>query len=211
MEGRLDRPNEVPPRLGFPGAVSGRFGRTPRSRPLPIASIAPNLSARARQEGGLRPVKFLLAVQDVEEADKGPKDFFAEAATARQRVGADDSEQAGEAGPNRTALMIPIRLKPRPTSMRRPTFGRPPAARTRPTSILAFGSGSRAFRLQRRTSNPDPPISSPSASSPVTYVPTTTQICRPSFTLEARGDILADPHYGAGSEAIGTIGTNVRG
>lgn len=55
-----------------------------------------------------------LAVQDVQEADKEPKDFFAEAATAHERVGADDSEQAGEAGPNRTALMIPIRLQPHP-------------------------------------------------------------------------------------------------
>ena len=74
------------------------------------------------------------------------KDYFAEAATARQRVGADDSEQAGEAT-EPDCHHDPIRLKPRPTSMRRPTFGRPPAARTRPTSILAFGSGSRASRL----------------------------------------------------------------
>lgn len=167
MDGGTPRPTRRrPAATTFSEGDSGEVWKNTQTAPAAnsVDSLKP---VRAFSAGrGLRPVKFLLAVQDVEEADKGPKDFFAEAATARQRVGADDSEQAGEAT-EPDSHHDPDQAPASPTSTRRPPSGRPPAARTRPTSILAFGSGSRVFRLLRRFLDLWSPITASSASSPV--------------------------------------------
>ena len=108
--------------------------------------------------------------------------------------GPTTSEQVGEARPSRTAIMIPIRLQPQPDHIEPSGPWPSTCRRTRPTSILAFGSGSRAFRPQRRTSRfrfTDLVVGHVVAGH--LRPPRQTKICRPLFSLEARGDILADP------------------
>ena len=112
--------------------------------------------------------------------------------------GPTTSEQVGEARPSRTAIMIPIRLQPEPDHIE-PSGPWPSACRrTRPTSILAFGSGSRAFRPQRRTSRfrftdlvVGHVVAGPAKSS------TTTQILSPFVLLRSTRRHSRRSRYGA--------------
>lgn len=124
-------------------------------------------------------------------------DFFASVAHARLRAGADD-KRTGRGGDEPDCHHDPIRLQPR-HDINEPSGPRPSTCRwTRPTSILAFGSGSRAFRPQRRISQIRSPISSSSGSSPVTTTsPTATQNLSPFLHLRSTRRHYHRPRYGA--------------
>lgn len=67
----------------------------------------------------------------------------------------------------------------------------------RPTSILAFGSGSRPTGSAAIFRSLVTDLVALGVAAGPTMSPRKPKICRPAFTLEARGDILPDPRYGA--------------
>ena len=112
-----------------PAMTGSNFrSRRPDFVTLPIASIATEPVLACSAGGGLRPGQKTLHVVRPARKRQRPKDIFAEAAQARQRVEAADSEQVGEALPSRTADMTRDQApaSTRPHQGVRPC--RPPAA-----------------------------------------------------------------------------------
>jgi len=165
MEGRLDRPTKARHDWVSRGRFRGGLEEHPDRPSLPIASIASNLSSRAWREGAYGQSNSSLPCSHVQQADLPGETSSPRRHSASARR-ADDSEQAGEAT-EPDCHHDPDQAPASPTSTRRPPFGRPPAARTRTTSILAFGSGSRPTGPLRRSLDLWSPISWSSASSPV--------------------------------------------
>ena len=166
MEVRLDRPEEGPLRLGLPRAISGRFGRTPRPPPpiASVASIAPNLSSRAWQARACGPLKFFQCRGCRNDKETRPKDSSPrrdKRASASGPTKANRSVRETEPDCHHDPDRAPASPHINEASDLRPST----CPRTRRTSILAFGSGSRASRLLRRSLYLWSPISLSSSSS----------------------------------------------